>query len=104
MKVRLFHRRRAVSPVIAAILLIALAVATVGIVYVIVQNLSDVDAEIVVEDQEFSDVNGNYMVDKIIFDLRNVGAEATNVTSVTFVVDSQHFISYCFACRSCSWS
>ena len=84
-------KRRAVSPVIATILIIALTVVAVAAAWTIMQNLNQSNSELVIEDTQLYDVTQNGMVDNIQFTLRNIGTEVANIASVEFKVDGVDF-------------
>ena len=81
--------RRAVSPVIAVVLLIALSVAAAAVVWGIFGGFSDSNAALIIENTEFSDINGNQRSDQIVFTLRNIGSEDAEITSISFATAGQ---------------
>jgi flagellin-like protein len=79
----LWHRRKAVSPVIATILLIALTVAAVAIVYFVVIPLFQRNPELVPLAYEFEDSNGTDYANKLTIDVNNLGTATATLTTAT---------------------
>lgn len=81
----LWTRRKAVSPVIATILLIALTVTAAAIVYFVVVPLLRGNGELVVMDYDLEDTDDTPFADTLTVDFNNIGtAEAViNVLTVT---------------------
>ncbi len=76
-------KRQAVSPILAAILLIALAVAAGAAVFLIVLPMIESPGELEFGDITFSDVDANGTYDKVVFDLSNEGLDDVVVTAIT---------------------
>jgi flagellin-like protein len=76
-------KRQAVSPILAAILLIALAVAAGAAVFLIVLPMIQSPGELEFGDIKFSDVDANGIYDKVVFDLSNEGLDDVVVTAIT---------------------
>lgn len=78
-------KRRAVSPILAAILLIALAVAAGAAVFLIVLPMIQSPGELEFGDITFSDTDSptNGLYDKVVFDLSNEGLDDVVVTAIT---------------------
>ncbi len=80
--------KRAVSPVIAVVLLIALTVAAAAIIWVITGDLlGSSNAELVIDKLEYSDLDSNNMVDHMAFILRNIGSKDTNIVTAELSVN-----------------
>ncbi|NHJ05777.1 MAG: type IV pilin [Candidatus Heimdallarchaeota archaeon] len=86
--VRFYRRRKAVSPVIAAILLIALTVAAVAIVYFLIIpqfRKYKLEANLV----KIYDTDKDSLYDRIQLQLINTGTKETNITKVIFWTSSE---------------
>lgn len=81
---RLLRRKRAVSPIIAAILLIGLTIAAGAVVYFIVFPMLEGEGELIALDYEFEDTNNNDMADKLTMKLGNTGTEAVTIEKAEF--------------------
>ncbi|MEA2070550.1 MAG: archaellin/type IV pilin N-terminal domain-containing protein [Asgard group archaeon] len=80
---QLWARRKAISPVIATILLIALTVTAAAIVYFVVVPMLQGQSEIVLLGYEMDDANANDFADEITVELRNVGTKEVTIESVS---------------------
>ncbi len=76
-------KKRAVSPVIATVLLIALVVAAVAIVYFVVFPMLQGEPSLVVVSTTLSDTNGDKRVDQILINYKNVGSSKAVISSIT---------------------
>ncbi|MCY3414351.1 MAG: type IV pilin [Candidatus Heimdallarchaeota archaeon] len=88
------NKSRAVSPVIATILLIALVVVASASIWLIASNLSSVNAELVVDSSNYFDLDNNLMVDKIVMKIRNIGGEETIISSIELTVDDNRYTAW----------
>ncbi|MBD3189214.1 MAG: type IV pilin [Candidatus Heimdallarchaeota archaeon] len=78
---KIYHRKKAISPVIAAILLIALTVTAVAIVYFLVIpmfNKTQLSAEI----YRIKDINRDSLYDQITLQVANSGTRQLNITDI----------------------
>ena len=75
--------KRAVSPVIAVVLLIALVTAAVAIVFFVVLPMVQGDPQLVVMKITPGDTNSDNRVDKLIIDYQNIGAGEAIISSIT---------------------
>ncbi|MBD3191540.1 MAG: hypothetical protein GF308_12900 [Candidatus Heimdallarchaeota archaeon] len=80
----IWAKRKAVSPVIAAILLIALTVTAVAIVIFVVMPMLRGKGELVLMSYEFEDTNDNNFADKLIMELSNIGTAEAIVSEIDF--------------------
>jgi len=79
---RLYHRRKAVSPVVAALLLIALTVAAVALVYfVIIPIFQRHRIEISID--KIKDTNKDSLFDEISLYVVNSGTKSVEITNIT---------------------
>ncbi|MHA2131809.1 MAG: archaellin/type IV pilin N-terminal domain-containing protein, partial [Promethearchaeota archaeon] len=74
--VKLYRRRRAVSPILAAILLIGLAVAAGAVLFVVVLPMIQSSGELKFGTTTFSDVDADGSKDKLVLTLTNELAES----------------------------
>ncbi|TET29008.1 MAG: type IV pilin [Candidatus Heimdallarchaeota archaeon] len=84
---RLWRRRKAVSPVIATILLIALTVTAAAIVYFVVVPLLRGNPELVLMDYELADTDASDLADELTLTLNNVGTADANLATITVIRD-----------------
>ncbi|MHA1556068.1 MAG: archaellin/type IV pilin N-terminal domain-containing protein [Candidatus Heimdallarchaeota archaeon] len=78
----LWARRKAVSPVIATILLIALTVTAAAIVYFVVVPLLKGDGELVVMDYDLENKNATPFADTFTVSINNIGTAAVTISQV----------------------
>lgn len=89
------NHKRAVSPVIAIVLLIALTVAAASVIWVLTSDLLDSDnTTAVLESVDFQDNDGNGMVDKISFLVRSLGSDSMNIEGIAITVNSVPFTNW----------
>lgn len=81
--VKLYHKRRAVSPILAAILLIGLAVAAGAVLFVVVLPMITSSGELKFGTTTFSDIDTDGSNDKLVFTLTNELAKSVSITSIT---------------------
>ncbi len=81
--VKLYHKRRAVSPILAAILLIGLAVAAGATLFVVVLPMITSSGELKFGDVTLSDIDTNGSNDKLVFTLTNKITKTVSVTNIT---------------------
>jgi flagellin-like protein len=86
---RLYHKRKAVSPVIAAILLIALTVTAVAIVVFIVMPMLRGQPELVIMSYDFEDSNANDFADSVTMKISNLGTEGATISEPDFKRDGE---------------
>lgn len=84
---RLWARRKAVSPVIATILLIALTVTAAAIVYFVVVPLLRGDGELVVMDYELSSEDETPFADTLTVSVNNIGTAEATINELTVTKD-----------------
>ncbi len=82
---RLWRRRKAVSPVIATILLIALTVTAAAIVYFVVVPLLRGNPELVLMDYELADTDASDLADELTLTLNNIGTADANLATITVI-------------------
>ncbi len=87
-KIKKLFSKRAVSPVIAVVLLIALTVAAAAMIYFIVIPMLQGDPQIVMLDQSYTDSNSDYYVDEVRFTFTNIGSDPTQVTDIELYKDT----------------
>lgn len=82
----IYRARRAVSPVIATVLIVALVVAAVAIVAVIVMNSSDITEEMQIQISESygCDFDADGELDALLFTIDNLAQEVATLTDSTF--------------------
>ena len=85
---KIFRKRRAVSPVLAAILLIGLAVAAGAVLFVVIMPMIESSGEFDFSSVKFSNLNttndgGSDAYDKAKFTLTNEGSKTVAVTAIT---------------------
>ena len=90
---RLIRRRRAVSPILAAILLIGLAVAAGAVLFVVVLPMISSSGELKFGDIALSDLDTDGTNDKIVFTITNELAETAAITSITLLGDTSTAIT-----------
>ncbi|MGC9781500.1 MAG: type IV pilin N-terminal domain-containing protein [Candidatus Heimdallarchaeota archaeon] len=83
----LWRRRRAVSPVIATILIIALTVTAAAIVYFVVVPLLRGDGEIVVMGYILENTDATPFADTLTVSMNNIGTAAVDVSAVSVTKD-----------------
>ncbi len=82
--VKLYHKRRAVSPILAAILLIGLAIAAGALLFVVVLPMITSSGELKFGTTTFSDIEGDDSKnDKLVFTLTNELAKTVSITNIT---------------------
>ncbi|MCH8908417.1 MAG: hypothetical protein IH840_15125 [Candidatus Heimdallarchaeota archaeon] len=75
--------RRAVSPVIAVILLIALTIAAIAIIFTITRDtLDDKNISLLYKNHAVADRDGDELGDLILLDVRNIGTDDAEVSEV----------------------
>ncbi|TET31268.1 MAG: hypothetical protein E3J70_02660 [Candidatus Heimdallarchaeota archaeon] len=79
---RLYHRRKAVSPVVAALLLIALTVSAVALVYFVVIPMFQ-RHRIELSIDKIKDTNKDSLFDEISLYIVNTGTKSVEITNVT---------------------
>jgi len=79
----LLKRRKAVSTVVAAVLLIAITVVAVAVVWTMVLPMLTPKAKIDITDVVFEDTNGNGYADKVTFTIQNTGTESLRINTDT---------------------
>jgi len=82
---KLWRRRKAVSPVIATILLIALTVTAAAIVYFVVVPLLRGNPELVLMDYELADTDASDLADELTLTLNNVGTAEATLATITVI-------------------
>lgn len=81
-------RRKAVSPIIAVVLLIALTVAAGAVIYTVVNNLmGDQVSTLIIDDSTVSDANSNNVGDTIGLFVRNLGQSPVTVDTLVITRD-----------------
>ena len=92
MKIKqLIRRRRAVSPILAAILLIGLAVAAGAVLFTVVMPLIDNPGGSVVFDETKTKFTSNTTIDIV---LKNDGTETAKITDITIENDTDIPINF----------
>ena len=81
---RKLFSKKAVSPVIATVLLIALVTAAAAIVYFVVMPTLQGNPEIVLVTKTFADQNGDDYADKLTLQIQNIGSQDAVIDSVKF--------------------
>ncbi|MHA1976103.1 MAG: archaellin/type IV pilin N-terminal domain-containing protein [Candidatus Hodarchaeales archaeon] len=81
--IKLYRRRRAVSPILAAILLIGLAVAAGAVLFVVVLPMITSSGEMKFGETTLSDINADDKYDKLVVTLTNELSDTVAVTNVT---------------------
>ncbi|MCE7733730.1 MAG: type IV pilin [Candidatus Heimdallarchaeota archaeon] len=95
--------RRAVSPVIAVVLLIALTVAAVAIIWGISSGfLSGSTASLIIESSAVADKNGDSRGDLIELKVRNIGSDEAIINDVTLLRDGVEIDSWALNAASYS--
>ncbi|NHJ49746.1 MAG: hypothetical protein FK733_18285 [Asgard group archaeon] len=84
---RLWRRRKAISPVIATILIIALTVSAAAIVYFVVVPLLKGDGELVVLDYELEDTDASDLADKLTISVQNIGTAIATINGMSILRD-----------------
>lgn len=79
---RILRNKQAVSPVIAVVLIIALVVAASGIVWLLVMNMTETDADIAAENPSFFDADDNGFYDEARITIVNPGTSDINPTGL----------------------
>ncbi|MFX0066882.1 MAG: archaellin/type IV pilin N-terminal domain-containing protein [Candidatus Hermodarchaeota archaeon] len=80
---KLYYKKKGISPVISAILLIGLAVAAGAILIIVVLPLLTPAANVTVQETVVSDRNTDGEIDKILIKLTNSGTAADKITEVS---------------------
>ena len=83
----LWARRKAVSPVIAVILIIALTVTAAAIVYFVVVPMLRGKGELVVMSYELTDSDDTPFADKMTINVQNIGTAEEIITSLIVTKD-----------------
>ncbi len=86
--------KRAVSPVIATILLIAIVVVAVGITWGVIRSYNTNSGNLVLVSESYYDANNNGLVDKIKLTLKNTGTTDQNITSVLVNANNTDYTSW----------
>ena len=84
---KLYCRRRAVSPILAAILLIGLAVSAGAVLFVVVLPMIQSSGELKFGSVNLTDVDTDGTNDKVVFTLTNERAKTVTITSITLLGD-----------------
>jgi len=86
---KLWRRRRAVSPILAAILLIGLAVAAGAVLFLIVLPMIQSSGELSFGSVTFSDTDSpaDGDNDKVVFTLTNELTKSVTITNITIYID-----------------
>jgi len=79
---KLLRKKRAVSPILAAILLIGLAVAAGAVLFIVVLPLIESPGEFYFSSVKFSDVDDNGTNDKVVFTLTNEASQSVTITNI----------------------
>ncbi len=79
---KLYRRRRAVSPILAAILLIGLAVAAGAVLFVVVLPMISSSGELYFGKTTLSDIDTDGLNDKLVFTLTNEQSDGLQVTNI----------------------
>ncbi|MHA1123307.1 MAG: archaellin/type IV pilin N-terminal domain-containing protein, partial [Candidatus Heimdallarchaeota archaeon] len=82
---RLWRRRKAVSPVIATILLIALTVTAAAIVYFVVVPLLRGTPELIMIEYELKDTDASDLADELTMTIKNIGGADANLATITVI-------------------
>ncbi len=89
------HLRRAVSPIIAVVLIIALTAAAAGTVWVIFQQISDVEnGDLFIEKVYVTDVDDNSVGDTLTIQVRNIGTGVAIITDLKVEEDGVELTSW----------
>ena len=80
---RIWRKRRAVSPILAAILLIGLAVAAGAVLFVVVLPMIQSSGELSFGSVKFSDTGTDLKNDKVVFTLTNELSKQVTITNIT---------------------
>ncbi|MFX0209255.1 MAG: archaellin/type IV pilin N-terminal domain-containing protein [Candidatus Hodarchaeota archaeon] len=83
---KIWRKRRAVSPILAAILLIGLAVAAGAVLFVIVLPMIQSSGELSFGDVTFSDTDADGANDKVVFTLTNELTKTVSITNITITI------------------
>ena len=87
--------RRAVSPIIAVVLIIALTAAAAGTVWVIFQQISDVEnGDLFIEKVYVTDVDDNTVGDTLTIQVRNIGTGTAIITGLKVEEDGVELTSW----------
>ncbi|MFX0122869.1 MAG: archaellin/type IV pilin N-terminal domain-containing protein [Candidatus Hodarchaeota archaeon] len=85
---KLIRKKRAVSPILAAILLIGLAVAAGAVLFVVVLPMIQSSGELKFGSVNFSDMDDNGTNDKVVFTLTNELSKTVTITSIEIQADN----------------
>jgi hypothetical protein len=85
---KVWRKRRAVSPILAAILLIGLAVAAGAVLFVIVLPMIQSTGELHFSSINFSDFDENGINDKVVFTLTNEESKTVSITAIEIQADT----------------
>ncbi|MHA1993160.1 MAG: archaellin/type IV pilin N-terminal domain-containing protein [Candidatus Hodarchaeales archaeon] len=80
--IKIYRRRRAVSPILAAILLIGLAVAAGAVLFVVVLPMIQSSGELYYGETTLSDIDTDGFNDKLVFTLTNELSDGLQVTNI----------------------
>ncbi len=80
--IKIYRRKRAVSPILAAILLIGLAVAAGAVLFVVVLPMITSSGELYFGETTLSDIDTNGLNDKLVFTLTNELSDGLQVTNI----------------------
>ncbi|MFX0173030.1 MAG: archaellin/type IV pilin N-terminal domain-containing protein [Candidatus Hodarchaeota archaeon] len=80
---KIMRKRKAVSPILAAILLIGLAVAAGAVLFVIVLPMIQSTGELGFSSIKFSDTDTSGVNDKVVFTLTNEESKVVSITAIT---------------------
>ncbi|PWI49685.1 hypothetical protein CEE45_00725 [Candidatus Heimdallarchaeota archaeon B3_Heim] len=80
--IKLYRRRRAVSPILAAILLIGLAVAAGAVLFVVVLPMITSSGELNFGETTLSDIDADGFNDKLVFTLTNKLSDTVAISNV----------------------
>jgi len=85
--VKIWRKRRAVSPILAAILLIGLAVAAGAVLFLIVLPMIQSTGELKFSSVNFSDIDDNGTNDKVVFTLTNELSKSVSITNIEILAN-----------------
>ena len=88
MKINFRKAKRAVSPVIATVLLISLVVAASAMVYFIVVPLLKGSASVNFITTQWFDSDGDIVADLVYITLQNTGSASATITNITLTIDN----------------
>ena len=95
LKFKKIHPRRAVSPVIAVVLIIELTAAAAGTVWVLFQQLSNnSNSDLLIEEVYVTDIDDDSIGDTLTIQVRNIGADIANINDIDVVRDGRTLSSW----------